>query len=181
MNDLLGAILSLVGAVIGAVAAIAAAGWSMHRAVRASRAESRGAERSSLEALLLEIDVVEEIARAASATPLPTQMLTLALPGVHHMAPEAKKAVIDYAAAVHRYDGRVQRIVAFGAAKRAGGKAPGVEKVGATHTGPVLTKVEAFRSAIRTQLDSPRLKISDGRPGRWRWARRVVGGRRLVA
>src|SRR5215213_6006104 len=76
---------SLAGAVIGASAAIAASWWSIRRTAEDSRAEARVAERSSLEALLLEIDVVQQIAGLGSATPLPTQMLNAALPGIHHM------------------------------------------------------------------------------------------------
>ncbi len=149
---------SLLSAVIGGSAAIGATWYSMRRVAKESSAESRATERSSLEALSLEIDVVKKIARAGSAMPLPTQMLTNALPGVHHMDMSAKGRIVSYSASIQRYNGRVQRLVAFRAAKRAGGREPGVTRVGSEHADSVCEAAGEARSAIQEQLDSLRLR-----------------------
>jgi hypothetical protein len=149
---------TLGGAIIGALAAIGAAGWSLRRATDDSRAESRSAERSSLEALALEIGVVEEIAREHSVTPLPTQMLITAFSGIHHMGGTAKEYLVEYSAAVQRYNGRVQRLVAYGAAKRAAGQSPGAEKIDDKHVQLALSSAKKSLAAVEKQLGSSRLR-----------------------
>jgi hypothetical protein len=159
--DLAEAAVSLAAAVIGAGAAIGATFFTVRRAAEDARAEARFAERSALEALLIEMDVVERIAVAHSATILPTRMLDAGLPAVHHMGTAGKSALIQYAEAVGRYNGRVQRLVAYGAAKRARGEDPGSEKLGETHVTLVTESVGAARLAIRRHLDAPRLRGLD--------------------
>lgn len=159
MMDLAEAAVSLTAAVIGAAAAIGATFFTIRRAARDVRAEARSAERSALEALRIEIEVVEQIAGAASATALPTRMLDAALAAVHHMDTTEKVSLVEYSASVQRYNGRVQRLVAYGAAKRAAGQAPGAEKPGEEqHAKPVSESASAARGAIQRHLGTPRLR-----------------------
>jgi hypothetical protein len=105
----------------------------------------------------MEMAVVKNIASAGSLTRLPTQMLQASIAGIHHMGIHEKRALLDYTESVYRYNGRAERIVAFGAAKRAGRGAPGAEKVGDEHKLPVLRSIELATQAVSAQLNSARL------------------------
>lgn len=174
--DVWEAVTSGVAAVIGAGATPGGTDQTMRRTAENTRAESRTSERSTLEALLLEIEVVEQVAGVASATELPTRMLTAALPGIHHMPGTEKAALVAYSSAVARYNGRVRRLVAHGAAKRAAGRAPGDERPDeAQHVRPVQETAEAARTAVERQLASSRLHAPEQRR-RKRWLRSARGG-----
>jgi len=142
------ALLSLISAAIGAAAAIAATWWSLKRAAHLASTAQQQRERDALTALQFEMDVAHQIATGGSAAELPTVLLTAAASAMGALDPTTKHEIVAYAEAVHRYNGRAHRIVLFGAAKRARGEDPGIEKVGSEHSGPVIASATKAKSAL---------------------------------
>ncbi|WP_055697023.1 hypothetical protein [Streptomyces silaceus] len=146
---------SVLGAVVGALIAFYGARSASRRLAEANDREQRRAEKAALRAAVLELDVADRIAKAESTTDLPMQMLTTVLPVVHHMRPEQQQVMVAYSQSVLRYNGRVRRIVAYGAAKRTRGMRPGAEKP-VEHAAVVRDAAPAAREALREHMASPR-------------------------
>ena len=119
---------ALVGALLGGLLALVAAEWSFRRARGIATDEAKHRELVTLEGLITEIQVAIGIAGRASPTPLPTAYLHDSMPLRAHLDEPSASALLGYAQATLRYNGRVARIVAYGMGKRAAGKAPGSER-----------------------------------------------------
>src|SRR3954451_5206768 len=128
---------ALVGGVVGGVLALVTAMWSVRATRKFTEQEAARRELDALRGLIVEIDDAISIARDKSATPLPTTYLQDVMPLRFHMEQEHRKIVDSYSRAVLRYNGRVERLIAFGEGKRAAGESPGAEKVGSQHAAPV--------------------------------------------
>ncbi|MEU6676702.1 hypothetical protein [Streptomyces sp. NPDC046925] len=145
---------STLGSVVGAMIAFYSHRHASRQLALANDQEQRRAENAALNAAVSEMDVVEEIAKEAAATDLPTQMLTTVLPTIHHMHSDQQMAVVVYSQKVLRYNGRVRRLIAYGAAKRTF-KNPGVEKP-REHADEVLRVVTNARKALTDHMESAR-------------------------
>jgi hypothetical protein len=119
---------AVVGAVVGGLLALAAAEWSFRRALALTESQTARHEAEVLDGLLHEIEVVLKMAEQETSSPLPIDFLRQATPLRQYMSATQRDAFSDYAQAVLRYNGRVERLVAYGAGKRAAGMAPGAEK-----------------------------------------------------
>ena len=149
------AISTIVGAIIGAVAALGAVAWTFHRTAKESRRERLNGEITSMRALCMEINVALEIVKEMSPTLLPTLMLEAAMGGIHHMKNDQQEAIIRYSQSVLRYNGRVERIIAYGSGKRAFGKSPGSEKP-EKQADRVIEAIPSALQAIDSHLRSSR-------------------------
>lgn len=112
------------------------------------------------------------MAERASPTPLPVDYLRDATSLRRYMTEPQKEAFRDYAQAVLRYNGRVDRIVAYGIGKRARGDEPGSEKPN-THAEEVKQAgvgALALFNALLVQRKRAFEKRFARRP-RWRLAR----------
>ncbi|QEU94312.1 hypothetical protein [Streptomyces kanamyceticus] len=153
---------SVLGAVAGAGMAVHGAREAARRLVETNDQEQRRAETAALRAAVMEVGVAERIAKARSTTDLPTQMLTTVLPVVHHMKPEQQQAMIAYSQSVLRYNGQVQRIVAYGAAETIKDEHAGAEKL-TEHSDAVRDTAPAASDALKKHMALPRRP--DGDPG----------------
>jgi hypothetical protein len=151
------AITTIAAAVIGAVAALGGAAWTFRHAAEESRRERLSSEMMSMRALRMEINVAAEIAEEMSPSRLPTQMLQAAMAGIHHMENAQQESIIRYSQSALRYNGRVERIIAYGSGKRAFGKSPGSEKP-ENQAGRVLESIPPALQAIDSHLRSNRFK-----------------------
>jgi hypothetical protein len=159
--DWLTAAIGLVGAGLGAGGAVYGARWSFYKVAQEGAKERLSAEAAGLRAVDMELAAAMEIARAQSPTDLPVQMLVAALPSVHHMTHDQRAKVIEYFQNALRYNGRVQRIIAFGQGKRAFGQRPGAEKPKDQAERVVATGPRAVE-AIRAHLTSSRFAAERG-------------------
>ncbi|WP_327722268.1 hypothetical protein OG381_47980 [Streptomyces sp. NBC_00490] len=151
---------SLGSAAIGAAAAVGGGYWSFRRVARESRQEQLGAEVAALRAVDMELAVALEIAEERSPTALPTQMLVAALPSIHHMTDAQRAKLIEYSQSALRYNGRVERLVAYGAGKRAFGRTPGAEKP-ESQAVRVLAAGPPASQAISDHLSSSRFRAQE--------------------
>jgi hypothetical protein len=119
---------ALGGALLGGLLTLVAAEWSYRRARAAAEIEANRQDAAVLDGLIAEIEASERVAREVSATHLPVDYLGRAMPLRRYMDPEEEAAFAAYAQAVLRYNGRVERIIAYGTGKRAAGLSPGAEK-----------------------------------------------------
>lgn len=157
--DAVEATTTIFAAVIGAVAALVGAAWTFRHTAKESRQERISGEMTSLRALKVEIDVACEIAKERSPTPLPTRMLEAAMASIHHMTSDQQEAIISYSQSVLRYNGRVERIIAFGSGKRAFGHSPGAERV-REQADRLLKIAPSALHAIDLHLGSDRFKLN---------------------
>jgi hypothetical protein len=155
---------TLVGAIVGGIAAVYAARWSIRQVAREERQERLGDEIANLRAAGIEIGVASEIAEAASATPLPMALLVAAMPSIHHMNDQQREALITYTQQALRYNARVTRLIAYGQGKRADGQTPGAEKP-LKQAERVLSAVQPAAAAIAAHLGSERYRQSSQRRG----------------
>ncbi|MFD3924903.1 hypothetical protein [Streptomyces sp. NPDC058614] len=146
---------SALGALVGAAIALYSTHDASRRLAQANDQEQRRAEKAALRAASLELDVAVEIANEESATDLPIQMLTTVLPIIHHMTQEQQSAMIAYSQRVLRHNGRVRRLVLYGAAKRIRGENPGAEKPD-EHAARVRSAAPAAKQALVEHMASSR-------------------------
>lgn len=151
------AITTIAAAVIGAVAALGGAAWTFHHTAEESRRERISGEMASMRALRMEMNVASEIVKEMSPTLLPTQMLEAAMASIHHMENDQQEAIIRYSQSALRYNGRVQRIIAYGSGKREFGKSPGSERP-ERQAARVLEAIPSGLQAIDSHLGSNRFR-----------------------
>jgi hypothetical protein len=154
--DRVEAITTIAGAIIGAAAALGGVAWTFHHTAEESRRERISGEITSMRALRMEIGVAHEIVREMSPTLLPTQMLEGAMASIHRMENDQQEAIIQYSQSVLRYNGRVERIIAYGSGKRASGESPGSERP-EKQADRVLEAIPSALQAIDSHLRSSRL------------------------
>jgi hypothetical protein len=151
------AITTIAAAVIGAVAALGGAAWTFHHTAEESRRERLSGEMASVRALRVEINVASEIAKEISPTLLPTHMLEAAMSSIHHMGHDQQEAITRYSQSALRYNGRVQRIIAYGSGKRAFGESPGSERP-EQQAARVIEAIPSALQAIDSHLGSNRFR-----------------------
>lgn len=143
---------TLASAGIGAAAAYGVTTKSMRRGAEIAAAERKERRLASLNAMQFEIEVVKRIAANGSVVVLPTSMLTAAASDLRDLPNPVQEGLEIYAEAVHRYIGRVHRLVEYGAAKRAAGLKPGAERVDDEQMQRVLNAADAAAAVIRGYL-----------------------------
>ena len=124
---------ALAGGALGGILALVATVLSVRNARKLAEQDAARRELDVLRGLLVEIHAALSLAEIRSATPLPAMFLREVMPLRFHMQPSDGDKVDAYATAVMRYNGRVERLIAFGEGKRAAGRTPGAEKVDEEH------------------------------------------------
>ncbi|MEV0528712.1 hypothetical protein AB0I66_35365 [Streptomyces sp. NPDC050439] len=117
---------------------------------RAAAKDQLEAEAATFRAIDMDVGVTVEMAHQQTATHLPAPMLSGSLSTIHHMEPAQRREFIDYSVAVMRYNGRVTRIIAYDAGKRAAGKEQGVERPDTEKADAVITAGKAVSHVIRS-------------------------------
>jgi hypothetical protein len=134
---------------LGGILALVTAVWSFRSARKLAEQDAARRELDVLRGLIVEIDDAPSIAERRSATPLPSMYLREVMPLRFHMQRNDGRPVDSYARAVMRYNGRVERLIAFGEGKRAAGVEPGAEKVDKEHAELVAESGRQARVQIK--------------------------------
>jgi hypothetical protein len=158
-----GVVAALAGAALGFALSFIAAERSFRRARDIAEADVARQELAVLEGLTYEIEVCLTMAVRISPTPLPVAYLHEAIPLCRHMNQAQLDDFQNYWQAVLRYNGRVDRLIAYGAAKRARGESPGSEKPRA-HAVEVVLAVPAAYSRVRDLANDRRTRLAEDRP-----------------
>jgi hypothetical protein len=151
---------ALAGAALGGLIAFVATLWGMRLARRAAEAEAARQEIAVLEGFISEIELSKVLADRASPTALPVEYLHAAMPLYRTMDAEQLSILRTYSQAVLRYNGRVTRIIEYGAAKRAAGESPGSEKP-ESHAKEVQEAVPAARDKLMEVVNERSRRLAE--------------------
>ena len=141
---------ALAGGALGGILALVATMLSVRNARKLAEQDAARRELDVLWGLLVEMHAALSLAEVRSATPLPAMFLREVMPLRFHMPPSDGEKLDSYATAVMRYNGRVERLIAFGEGKRAAGGKPGAEKVDEEHAELVTMSGRQARVPIDT-------------------------------
>ena len=156
---------ALAGALVGGLIAACFAERSFRRARAIQEADAVRQEIAVLEGLSFEMEVCTNMACRASPTPLPSTFLQQAIPLCRYMDQGQLADFHRYWQAVLRYNGRVARLIAYGAAKRARGLRPGPEKP-ESHAREVLLAIPAAYDRIRSLAEERGRRLGGTRGSR---------------